>query len=339
MSAKCRMSEIITWAARIFDLSLTRESLQATVQDLETSNEEIQAANEELLAANEELQSTNEELQSVNEELHTVNAENQKRIEELTELTNDINNLLATASIGVLLVDPQLRVRRASRSALMALDLTEADLGVPVETIARIIHAPDLPAVIERVIRTGHPQEKELERRANRWWLLRCVPFRNELGHTRGVVLTLIDLTDRHEAEKRLFAQASITQSVLDTMDASVAVVDRDGRILYVNRMWTSGAHGPAPAPADLTVGANYFDACVAAEQAGHTAAAATLAGMRQVLRDELPRFSYDYTASGTADAPWFRVHIVPLNPPESGLAIAHFNTTPRKPATRPTPS
>ena len=314
------------------DLSLTRESLQATVQDLETSNEEIQAANEELLAANEELQSTNEELQSVNEELHTVNAENQSRIEELTELTNDINNLLATASIGVLLVDSQLRVRRASRSALAALDLTEADLGVPVETVARIVQAPDLPGIVERVIRTDRMEEKELDRLAGRWWLLRCVPFRNELGHTRGIVLTLIDLTERHEAEKRLLAQAQITQSVLDTMDASVAVVDRDGRILYVNQAWrAANVHGPVPAPANLEVGSNYFDACSAAERGGQAAAA--LAGMRQVLRGEIPRFSYDYAANGSIDSCWFRLHVVPLNPAESGLAIAHFPISPGKPA------
>ena len=74
--------------------SHTKENLQATIEELETSNEELQAANEELLASNEELQSTNEELQSVNEELYTVNAEYQRKIAELTELTNDMDNLL-----------------------------------------------------------------------------------------------------------------------------------------------------------------------------------------------------------------------------------------------------
>ncbi len=82
------------------ELVYSKETLQATIEELETSNEELQAANEELLASNEELQSTNEELQSVNEELHTVNTENQNRIEELTTLNNDINNLLATARVS-----------------------------------------------------------------------------------------------------------------------------------------------------------------------------------------------------------------------------------------------
>lgn len=312
------------------DLSLTRESLQATVQDLETSNEEIQAANEELLAANEELQSTNEELQSVNEELHTVNAENQSRIEELTQLTNDINNLLATSAIGVILIDSQLRVRRASRSALMALDLTEADIGVPIETIARTLHLPTLPALVERVMRSGEPEEKEVERLGvGRWLLLRCVPFRNETGQTQGVVLTLIDLTERHESEKRLLAQAAVTQSVLDAMDAAVAVVDRDGRILYVNKAWCNPSDAPiAPGPAKLEVGTNYFDACATAEQNGDDDAKTALAGMRRVLRGELPHFAYDYFTNGVREPRWYRLHAVPLLTPDAGLAVAHFNIT-----------
>jgi len=84
------------------DLQFTRENLQATIEELETSNEELQATNEELLASNEELQSTNEELQSTNEELFTVNAEYQSKIIELTELHNDIENILSASQISLL---------------------------------------------------------------------------------------------------------------------------------------------------------------------------------------------------------------------------------------------
>lgn len=317
------------------DLSMTRDTLQATVQDLETSNEEIQAANEELLAANEELQSTNEELQSVNEELHTVNAENQSRIEELTALTNDINNLLATASVGVLLVDAQLRVRRASRSALAALNLTDADIGVPIETIGRVLRMPDLPVIAERVMKAGRAEEKTVEATgAWRWLLLRLVPFRNEMEHTDGVVLSLIDLSERHEAEKRLVSQAAITQSVIDTMGGSVAVVDRDGRILHVNNAWrTSEAGAPIPAPGSLAVGANYLDACAEAERAGAATASEAIVGIRKVIRGELTRFSYDYAVDGPRGPDWFRLHVVPLSPADTGLAVAHFNITPKQAA------
>ena len=64
------------------------------------------------VSSNEELQSTNEELHSVNEELYTVNAEYQRKIDELTELTNDMDNLLASTDIGTVFLDRQLRIRK-----------------------------------------------------------------------------------------------------------------------------------------------------------------------------------------------------------------------------------
>src|SRR5947199_5424000 len=45
------------------------------------------------LFRSEELQSTNEELHSVNEELYTVNVEHQRKITQLAELTDDLDNL------------------------------------------------------------------------------------------------------------------------------------------------------------------------------------------------------------------------------------------------------
>ncbi|HUR58397.1 MAG TPA: chemotaxis protein CheB [Opitutaceae bacterium] len=316
------------------DLSLTRDTLQATVQDLETSNEEIQAANEELLAANEELQSTNEELQSLNEELHTVNTENQSRIEELTRLTNDINNLLAVANVGVLLVDAQLRIRRASRSALLVLDLTEADLGVPIETVARILHVSDLGAMAERVMRSGQLEERAIEGPgASRWLLLRCVPFRNEVGRAQGVVVIFVDLTEQHVTEQRVLSQAAVTQGVLDAMRANIVILNRQGRVVHKNWGEFGGDATGSELP-NARMGEDYFDAC--AQPDAGTIAADALEAMRQVLRGELPHRLHDYATDGSDGKRWFRLHIVPVHSPEAGLAIAHFEITPTREHTAP---
>ncbi len=97
------------------ELQYTKENLQATIEELETSNEELQATNEELMAANEELQSTNEELQSVNEELITVNSEYQAKIMELTNLNDDVNNLLKSTDVGTIFLDANLHLRKFTR--------------------------------------------------------------------------------------------------------------------------------------------------------------------------------------------------------------------------------
>src|SRR5207244_12603685 len=117
------------------ELGTTKESLQAAIEQLEASNEEMQASNEELQSSNEELQSTNEELQSVNEELYTVNAEYQRKISELTEMTNDMDNLLASTEIGTIFLDPELKIRKFTPQIAEAFSLVPHDVGRSSETL------------------------------------------------------------------------------------------------------------------------------------------------------------------------------------------------------------
>ena len=126
------------------ELRVTEESLQATIEQMETTNEELQATNEELMSANEELQSTNEELNSVNEELLSVSAEHQRKIDELVELTMDMDHLLKSTDIGVIYLDRDLRVRRLTPAIRKAFNLLEQDIGRPIENITASFHHPEL---------------------------------------------------------------------------------------------------------------------------------------------------------------------------------------------------
>lgn len=111
------------------ELSDTQRNLKASVQALETTNEELHATNEEMVAANEELQSTNEELHSVNEELYTVNTEHQDKIDELVEVTNDLENLLRSADIGTIFLDRDLGIRRFTPAAIHYCNIRPHDIG------------------------------------------------------------------------------------------------------------------------------------------------------------------------------------------------------------------
>lgn len=100
-----------------------------TLEELDTTREELQSSNEELMAANEELQSTNEELQSVNEELYTVNSEYQQKIGELTDINNDLENLIKATEIAVLFLSPELTIRRYTSALSQYVNIFEFDLN------------------------------------------------------------------------------------------------------------------------------------------------------------------------------------------------------------------
>ncbi len=182
------------------DLRSAKESLQATIEELETSNEELQATNEELTASNEELQSTNEELHSVNEELYTVNGEYQKKIEELTELSADVENLLASTEVHTVFLDRDLCVRKFTPKVADAFHLLPQDVGRRIDHFTHTIDHPHLLEDLQGVLATAAPVERQVRDRRGHWYLLRVLPYR-AAGAVAGVVLTLIDIARIKQAE------------------------------------------------------------------------------------------------------------------------------------------
>jgi two-component system, chemotaxis family, CheB/CheR fusion protein len=217
------------------ELTNTKESLQAATEELETSNEELQAANEELLASNEELQSTNEELQSVNEELYSVNAEYQRKIADLTELTNDMENLLSSTDIATIFLDRQLKIRKFTTSIASTFDLLPQDVGRSIETFTSTIEHPELLNDLRNVAANGKPIERELRDGKGRAFFMRVLPYRAK-GTIDGVVLTLIDVSGLKAAEDALFHERHLLNSLLDTVPDAIYFKDARGRFIRANR-------------------------------------------------------------------------------------------------------
>ena len=183
------------------ELTYTRETLQTTVEELESSNEELQSTNEELIASNEELQSTNEELHSVNEELYTVNAEHKQKIEELTQLTTDMDNLLKSTQIGTIFLDSELNIRMFTPAISSAFNVMPQDIGRPINHIAYKLDNPNLLDEVASVLSTGKPVSTEVKASGGRVFLQRIQPYHQDDGEGDGIVLTLTDVTALREAE------------------------------------------------------------------------------------------------------------------------------------------
>jgi two-component system CheB/CheR fusion protein len=216
------------------ELGHAKRDLQSVIEQLETSNEELQAANEELQSSNEELQSTNEELQSVNEELYTVNAEYQRKIVELTEITNDMDNLLASTEVGTIFLDSELRIRKFTPQVAETFNLMAHDIGRPIETFAHKMAHPELVDDLRRVLATGQPIERDLMDDTGRSFFLRTLPYRAK-GAADGVVLTLIDVSGLKAAEDALFHERYLLNSLLRNVPDAVYFKDARGRFIRVN--------------------------------------------------------------------------------------------------------
>ncbi len=220
------------------ELQFTRENLQATIEELETSNEELQATNEELLASNEELQSTNEELQSTNEELFTVNAEYQSKIIELTELHNDLDNLLSATQIGNLLLDENMEVRRFSKRVCEIFKLLDSDIGRPITHITHHLLNCDPIALIRDVQITSKPQELEVQTQDGRWRLMRIVPYAIGPKTFSGTVVSFVDINLLKLAQESACEMQQLFADVVHSSPALVWLADTSKGCIWFNEPW-----------------------------------------------------------------------------------------------------
>ncbi len=226
------------------ELSETRDYLQAVIEQQEAANEELQSANEEVQSANEELQSTNEELetskeeiQSSNEELATVNDELNNRNAELHRVNDDLTNLLSSIQTAIIMLGPDLRVRRYTPAAEKLLNLIPADVGRPLADIKLPFDdIADLEPMLAEVLDTVTAKERDVRDKHGRWYSLRLRPYRTLDNKIDGVVLALVDV----DALKRANA---FTEDIVATVREPLLVLDENLRVVTASRSFYGTFH------------------------------------------------------------------------------------------------
>jgi two-component system, chemotaxis family, CheB/CheR fusion protein len=235
------------------ELRATQESLETHVEELQSSNEELETTNEELQSTNEELETTNEELQSTNEELETMNEELRSTNEELEAANEELrerseetaewrryaDTVLRSLSLGIAVLDTDLKVRSWNRwnenawglraEEVKGEALMNLDIGLPVRRLW-----PDL----ERVLAGEVPQaELDVQAFDRRGRSLRCrvriAPLQDQTVVSRGVVITVEDVTEAgRDTEHAAYLGRVIGRSLNEVYFLDPATL----RFLLVNR-------------------------------------------------------------------------------------------------------
>ncbi|MEQ8238458.1 MAG: chemotaxis protein CheB [Cyclobacteriaceae bacterium] len=192
------------------ELKQTQEYLQAEIADADTTNEELKTTNEELHSANEELQSTNEELetskeelQSINEELTTVNAEHQNKITELSDINNDINNILTNTEIAIIFLDLELKIKKFTPRITDFIDLIPSDINRPIQNFVTKLNYPEFHTDLQHVVNTLNNIDKEIES-YEKSYICRMKPYRTLENVVTGVVITFLDVSNLKMAQRDL---------------------------------------------------------------------------------------------------------------------------------------
>jgi two-component system CheB/CheR fusion protein len=238
------------------ELDASKQYMESMLDAQDAANQELRAAHEEVLSSNEELQSTNEELettkeelQSANEELTTVNEQFQTRNRELSVLSDDLANFISSAGVPMVTVARDLTIRGLTPAAQRAFNLLPADVGRSIEHIKFALDIDGIGDVIESVIVTMQPWERELTDRQGRWWLLRVHPYLTGDNRIDGATLVAIDINSiKHHHD--LVEARDYALAVVQTVREPMVVLDATATVGLANESFYE-LFGETPANAE----------------------------------------------------------------------------------------
>jgi len=130
-------------------------------------------------------------------------------------------------------------------------------------------------------------------------------------------------------AELRILDRETLNRTVLDSLPAHIAVLDKEGKIVSVNIAWEKfGLHHHACVLPRLTVGENYL------EPAPHPDATKAVKGIRAILAGEQKLFAMEYNCQTNEGERWYSLTVAPLLTNEGtagGAVVSHLDISERK--------
>jgi C4-dicarboxylate-specific signal transduction histidine kinase len=154
------------------------------------------------------------------------------------------------------------------------------------------------------------------------------------------IVALLLEQRRRRAAQRSLKAALSdarsseaLSQALLATLDAQMAILDRSGLLLQANHAWLHPEHATS---GDLCClgggGGQYRAACREAAASGSAAAGELLRGLETTLAGSRERFRTEYRCGAGPSERWLELVVEPLARPEGGVVLTQVDIKARKP-------
>ncbi len=142
-------------------------------------------------------------------------------------------------------------------------------------------------------------------------------------------VTTFENITARKRDLAEILAVRELQRQVLDSLDAHVAVLDAEGRIIAVNEPWRRFAHENGIVETVGTVEqVNYLEAICRSAPQSDSSLDAICAGLREVLGGLRATFQTEYPCNSPGELRWFRMTVLPLRSGQGGAVVTHENIT-----------
>ena len=163
-------------------------------------------------------------------------------------------------------------------------------------------------------------------------------PVEISLSSTRsdaGLLITsfIRDVSDRQRIERALRESEELSQSVLDSLDSCIVVLDGAGMVIAANDTWRRLAAENAGdgLPQSDVGGGGPFEGYRWFAGAPPGVAPHAHRGISSVLDGSQPRFTLEYASGSPSEDRWFLLKVTPLSGERRGAVVYHADISQRK--------
>lgn len=118
---------------------------------------------------------------------------------------------------------------------------------------------------------------------------------------------------------------------VINTVEENIVVIDKNGKIIFVNDSWKKFAEANNAPIKDDWSNYNYLKVCDNSAKFGDEYARRVAKGIRKVLNKEESTFNYEYPCHGNNQERWFLMRVTPFAYKEMEyFVLSHHNITDR---------
>lgn len=158
--------------------------------------------------------------------------------------------------------------------------------------------------------------------------------FFGEDGKAEQAAGTCQDITERKKIEEQLLQSEAFNKGILSSIGSHIAVVNKDGAIIAVNKAWDDFAvQNGAATMESVSVGSNYFEVCERAALYGEGLSTEVIAGMKSVLNDEKNTYEVEYPCHSPTENRWFLLRVARFGTENDKIVCSHIDITEREAA------
>lgn len=237
----------------------------------------------------------------------------------LSDARSRLNSLLEAGEFGTWEWDVESDLFYADQNL-------ESMFGVVDQTVEAIslasylesVHEEDrlrVESTLRKTIETGRRLEVDyriLDSLGETHWVIaRGRVEENSAGRPTRVAGMIIDVTERRKAEIALAESRQFLEETLDALPAHIAVINREGVILVVNRAWRDFVAANEYSETILGVGTNYLESCERSVYSDSWEEGSKAAqGIREVVDGAADIFEMEYPSHTPSEKKWFLMRV-----------------------------